>query len=246
MAPTIRHGDTPAREGARRNDYREAVSGGTHLLAALLAVAALVVLVVLAAQRATAWHVVSFAVFGASLILLYAASTLYHLWPMSSRARHALRRGDHIMIYLLIAGTYTPVCLVALRGPWGWSLFGAVWAIAAVGIALKFGWIHDLELKEHIRIPFYRNRWFSTGLYVLMGWLGVVAFVPFQKAVGWAGLGWLAGGGIAYTLGALVYAVQKPTLGARWFGFHELFHVLVMAGSFAHYWVMQEFVLPLP
>jgi hemolysin III len=246
VAQKLRRGETPATEGARRNDYREAVSGGTHLLAALLSVVVLVTLVVQGAQRARAWHVVSFAIFGASLILLYTASTLYHLLPLRDVHREVLRRLDHIMIYVLIAGTYTPVCLVALRGPWGWGLFGAVWAIAVVGIALKFGWIHDIEVKEHIRIPFYRSRWLSTGLYVLMGWLGVIAFVPFQKAVGWAGLGWLAAGGIAYTLGALAYAVQKPTLSARWFGFHELFHVLVMAGSFAHYWVMQEYVLPLP
>ena len=233
-------------KGARGHDYREAVSGGTHLLAALLSVAALVVLVLFAARRATTWHVVSFAVFGASLLLLYTASTLYHLWPMSSKARHALRRGDHIMIFLLIAGTYTPVCVVALRGPWGWSIFGAVWGLALVGIALKLGWIHDIERAEGIRIPFYRSRWFSTGLYVLMGWVGIVAFAPFQDAVGRTALGWLVLGGVLYTFGAIVYGVKWPDLNRKWFGHHELFHVLTMGGSLAHWWVMQRYVLSMP
>lgn len=210
--------------------YREIVSGSTHLAAVLLSVVGLVVLVVPSAQGRMAWHVVGFSVFGASLILLYGASAAYHLLPLTQERKTLFRRIDHMMIYVLIAGTYTPVCLTVLRGPWGWSLLGAIWVLAALGVFFKLFWLNA-------------PRWLSTVLYVLMGWVAIVALVPLWNAVtGW-GVAWLLGGGVWYTLGAVAYATRWPTIHPRYFTFHELFHVLVMTGSLAHFWFMYRFVL---
>lgn len=209
----------------------ELVSGYSHLLAVLLSIVGLVVLVVRAAVEGTAWHVVGFSVFGAGLILLYAASTSYHLLPLAEHRKVLLRRLDHIMIYVLIAGTYTPVCLTILRGPWGWSIFGTEWGLAFLGLFFKFFWLDA-------------PRWLSTVLYVVMGWVALVAMVPLVEAVSWVGVAWLLAGGIWYTLGAAAYATKWPTLHPRHFTFHELFHILVMAGSLSHFWFMYDFVLP--
>lgn len=216
---------------ASQREYREVVSGGTHLVAVLLSALGLAYLVVRAAQDATAWHVVGFAIFGASLILLYLASTLYHIMPWPEERKRILRRIDHVMIYVLIAGTYTPVCLTALRGPWGWSIFGVVWGLAGLGILFKTKWLDA-------------PRWLSTVLYVVMGWTAVVAFVPLVDAVTVRGVLWMIAGGVLYTVGAAVYAIQWPTINRRHFTFHELFHVWVMGGSLAHFWFMHEYILP--
>lgn len=214
-----------------QNGARELVSGYSHLLALLLSIAGLVVLVVESALDRNAWHVVGFAIFGASLILLYSASTMYHLLPLSEQRKVLFRRIDHIMIYILIAGTYTPVCLTVLRGPWGWSLFGVIWGLAGLGLAFKLAWLSA-------------PRWLSTVLYVAMGWVALVAMVPIVEAVTWEGVAWMVAGGVWYTLGAATYVTKWPTLHPRHFTFHELFHLLVMAGSLAHFWFMYDFVLP--
>lgn len=214
-----------------QNGARELVSGYSHLLALLLSIAGLVVLVVESALDRNAWHVVGFAIFGASLILLYSASTMYHLLPLPEQRKVLFRRIDHIMIYILIAGTYTPVCLTVLRGPWGWSLFGVIWGLAGLGLAFKLAWLSA-------------PRWLSTVLYVVMGWVALVAMVPIVEAVTWEGVAWMVAGGVWYTLGAAAYATKWPTLHPRHFTFHELFHLLVMAGSLAHFWFMYDFVLP--
>lgn len=211
----------------------EWVSGCTHLAGALLSALGLVALVAASARQAAPWHVVGFSVFGASLILLYAASTLYHLLPLPEARKTAFRRIDHIMIYVLIAGTYTPVCLTVLRGPWGWSLLGVIWGLALAGIAFKAFWLNA-------------PRSLSTALYVAMGWVAVAATVPLLRAVSWQGLAWLLAGGVWYTAGAAAYALKWPTLHPRAFTFHEFFHVLVMAGSLSHFWFMYGFVLPRP
>ncbi|MEX1277023.1 MAG: hemolysin III family protein [Bacteroidota bacterium] len=211
---------------------RDPVSGLTHAAGLFLSIAGLVLLVTYAALDEKPWHIVSFSIFGMSLILLYAASSLYHLLPVGEQAVPILRKIDHIMIYVLIAGTYTPVCLVALRGPWGWSLFGTVWGLALGGILLKFFWMNA-------------PRWFSTAIYLGMGWLVVIALAPLIEAMPAGGVIWLSIGGMFYTVGAVIYAVKKPNIVPGVFGFHELWHLFVMAGSFSHFWVMLRYILPL-
>lgn len=208
---------------------REPINGLTHLAGAVLALAGSSWLVYVAATRATAWHMVGFSVFGASLILLYLASGIYHSLSVSARAHEFLQRLDHIMIYILIAGTYTPVCLVPLRGGWGWSLFGAIWGLAGAGIALEL---------TRIRYP----RWLTVIIYLIMGWLCLVAVVPLVRTMTAGGLGWLALGGIFYSVGALIYGLKRPNLVPGIFGHHELWHLFVMAGSFCHYWVMLKYL----
>ena len=134
------------------------------------------------------------------------------------------------MIYILIAGTYTPICLVPLRGPWGWSIFGSVWGIAITGIFMTAFWINA-------------PRWLSTLIYSLMGWLVAIAFYPLAHALPIGGIGWLVAGGLLYTAGAVIYGTKRPKINFRWFGFHEVFHLFVLAGSFAHFWLMFRYVL---
>lgn len=209
---------------------RDPISGFTHMAGALLSIAGLVVLVCFAAINATAWHIVSFSIFGASLVLLYTASTLYHLLPFSARGTAILRRIDHMMIYVLIAGTYTPVCLVPLRGAWGWSLLGGIWAIAIVGIILKGFWMNA-------------PRWLSTLFYMGMGWLVVIAFWPLVNSIPSGAVWWLVAGGLMYTIGAVIYATKWPRIASKLFGFHEIFHLFVMAGSLCHFWFMLRYIL---
>lgn len=202
---------------------RDPISALTHLVGALLSVAGLILLVYRGATTGTAWHVVSFSIFGASLILLYTASTLYHWLQVSEEARRVLRRIDHMMIFVLIAGTYTPILLVPLRGAWGWSLFGVIWGLALAGLVLKIFWLEA-------------PRWLNTLLYIGMGWLVVVAAVPLVNRVPPPGLIWLLAGGLFYTAGAVLYALKWPNPFPRVFGFHEIWHLFVMAGSFSHFW----------
>lgn len=208
---------------------REPVSGLTHLAGALLSVAGLILLVVTGVLKGTVWHVVSFAIFGVSLILLYTASALYHLLPLSPAGIKTLKRVDHMMIFVLIAGTYTPFCLLPLRGPWGWTLLGLIWSIALGGIAMKIFWLNA-------------PRWLSTVLYVLMGWIVLIAIYPLSQVVPAGGIFWLVTGGVIYTLGAVVYATQWPDFVPGKFGFHELWHLFVMGGSFSHFWAVLRYV----
>ena len=174
---------------------------------------------------------ISFIVFGFSLLLLYGASTIYHTLKLSAEKTALLRRIDHMMIFVLIAGTYTPVCLVPLAGKWGTILLSAIWVIAVAGVFMKIFWMGA-------------PRWLSTMIYVVMGWLSITAFVPLLRTVGWGGFGMLLGGGIAYTVGALIYALKKPNLAIlKSFGFHEIFHVFVMIGSAFHIAFMFLYVI---
>ncbi len=202
------------RTDASPSRTEELANALTHATGALLAVAVLVVMVVVAALRGSAAAVVGASLFGTSLVLAYAASTVYHaLRP--GRAKQVLRVLDHSAIFLLIAGTYTPYCLVTLRGPWGWSLFGVVWGLALVGILLKafagLGW-------ERL----------SLLLYLAMGWVVVVALVPLVRQLPGPGLAWLAAGGVCYTGGVAFYALDRR----RWF--HAWWHLCVLAGSACH------------
>jgi hemolysin III len=208
----------------------ETISGLTHLLGAVLSLVGLAVLVYLAAINNRPWHLVSFAIFGATLVLLYSASTLYHLLPLAfTKGKSILRRIDHSMIFVLIAGTYTPICLVPLRGVWGWSLLSLIWGVAIAGVIVKAFWI---------KIP----DWLSTGIYVVMGWFGVVVLWPLIDAVPPMGIAWLIAGGVFYTVGVIFYSLER-FVPARWFGMHEIFHLFVLAGSFSHFWLMLKYIL---
>lgn len=209
---------------------KDPISSLTHFLGALLSIAALVLMVYYAAKGASVWHIVSFSVFGASLILLYTASTVYHTVLISERITRILRKIDHMMIYVLIAGTYTPICLIPLRGAWGWSLLISIWCIAITGIILKGFWMGA-------------PRWVSTLIYTLMGWLIAVAFVPLVKTIPLGGVLWMLAGGLLYTLGAVIYGLKWPKINLRYFGFHEVFHLFVLGGSFCHFWLMFRYIL---
>lgn len=201
---------------------REPVNALTHLGGAALSVVGLVLLLRLSILNGTAYDVVSFAVFGICLILLYLASGLYHALRVSAEGLLRLRRMDHMSIYLLIAGTYTPFCLGPLRGPWGWSMFGAIWGLALVGIAVKAFWMSA-------------PRWLSVVFYVLMGWLVMIAFYPLLQVTPLTSVVLLVVGGVTYTVGAVIYALKWPNLLPGRFGFHEIWHLFVMGGSISHF-----------
>lgn len=209
---------------------REPVSGLTHLFGAFASVVGLIILLVYSIIQKSPWHIATFAVFGASLILLYTASSVYHLVSISENAIKVLRRIDHSMIYVLIAGSYTPICLIALRGAWGWSIFGTIWGLTIVGILVKNFW-------------FNAPRWLSTAFYIVMGWLVIIAIYPLGKILSSGGMAWLFAGGIAYTVGGVIYATKRPRINFKNFGFHEIFHIFVLLGSFCHYWLMFKYVL---
>lgn len=203
--------------------YRgERLNAITHLVAAALALAGTVVLVVLAARSGDPWKVVSVSIYGSTLVLLYTFSVLYH--SLRGRAKSVFQKLDHQSIYLLIAGSYTPFCLVTLRGVWGWSLFGVVWGLAVIGSLQEF-WADKARIL-------------SVVIYVVMGWAVVVALVPLRQALGTAGFSWLVTGGLFYTLGIVFYALD-----ARIRHFHGIWHLFVMAGSAAHYVAILRYVI---
>jgi hemolysin III len=208
---------------------KEPFSSYSHLVGVLLSIAGLVTLVV--ESQGNPWRVVGFSIYGASLILQYSASTIYHWLPLSPRGEDRLRRFDHVAIFVLIAGSYTPVCLVSLRGGWGWSIFGVVWSLALAGTIVKLAFEH---LPNAV----------STALYVGMGWVAVVAIAPLTRSFPPAALMWLVVGGLAYTVGALIYAFERPDPFPQVFGHHEVFHLFVLAGSILHFIFMQQYVLP--
>ena len=198
---------------------REPFNAGSHLVGLLLAAAGTWFLLRAADNPE---QLLAFAVYGATLILLYAASTVYHGLPLGETGLRRLRMLDHIAIYFLIAGTYTPVAMITLHDSGGPTLLAASWAIAAVGIPFKVRWL-DAPV------------WISTGSYLGMGYLALVAVVPLIQLVGAGGLAWLVAGGIAYTIGAVIYARERPDPLPGRFGHHGLWHILVLAGSACHF-----------
>ncbi len=195
--------------------YGERFNSITHLMGAVLAAAGAAVLGGLAARLGDPWKIVSFSVYGATLFALYTLSTLYH--SFRGKAKRVFRKLDYCSIYLLIAGTYTPFTLVTLRGAWGWSLFGVIWGLAALGIA------QEAWLGKGARI-------FSLVIYVLMGWLSVIAIKPLLAALTPAGFAWLAAGGLFYTGGIIFYALDEKLRHG-----HGIWHLFVLAGSISHY-----------
>jgi hemolysin III len=216
-----------------RVSLREPVNGLTHLLGAALSIAGLVVLLVIAVKNRSTRQIVAFSIFGASLVSMYCASAFYHSLKVSPRAVAHLRRIDHMMIYILIAGSYTPICLVMLRGRLGIGLLIAVWSLAALGVFQTVVWMHAPQ-------------WLATALYIGMGWIAVFLIKPLLAAAPPGFFLWLLAGGIIYTLGAVVHATKwpRPTspTSPRFFGSHEIWHLCVMGGSFAHYWAMLAYV----
>jgi hemolysin III len=202
------------------------------VIAVLLSIVATILLVYRGATQGNVWHVVSFCIYGVSLITLWTMSTLYHTLNVSSRANRILEQIDHAMIYFLIAGTYTPICLVVLRGGWGWSIFGVNWALAIAGIVLKLVF---RQPKQWLIILFF-------SFYIIMGWLVVIAWYPLTHAMPQAGIFWLIWGGVFYTVGTLAFFLRNTKL-HPWFGAHEIWHLFVLAGSFCHFWMMYNFVV---
>jgi hemolysin III len=195
----------------------------SHLVGAVLALAGTVVLIVLAALGGDTWKIVSVSIYGATLVMLYSFSALYH--SLRGRTKNILRKLDHTSIYLLIAGSYTPFCLVTLRGPWGWSLFGVVWGLAVFGI------LQELWSKSAARI-------LSVVIYIVMGWAALAALAQLRHALGPAGFAWLVAGGLFYTIGIIFYVIDTRLKHA-----HGIWHLFVIAGSACHYVAILLYVL---
>jgi len=213
-----------ARTAKRRVSFDELANSVTHGIGLGLSIAGFAALLVLAIVRGGVWQIVSCAIYGVTLVCLYASSTLYHGLP-SRRVKRIFKIFDHSAIFLLIAGTYTPFLLVNLRGGWGWTLLGIVWSLAAAGVVLKV-WFVD------------RHPMLSTGVYVLMGWLAFIAVKPIFHAVPTAGLIWLLAGGLMYTVGVVFYAWKRIPYN------HVIWHLFVMAGSICHYVAVVYSVIP--
>ena len=214
-------------EATHRMSYtpgEELANSLTHGVGALLAIGGLAWLVTLAAIRGDAWHVVACSIYGAAMVVLYTASTLYHAIP-APRVKRALQVFDHASIYLLIAGTYTPFTLVTLNGTVGWVIFAISWGMALTGIILKLFFTG-------------RYRLLSTAMYIFMGWLIIFAIKPLINNLPVDGIYWLVAGGLAYTLGAILYAIKKIKFN------HAIFHVFVLLGSFCHFMAVYFYVLP--
>jgi len=196
----------------------------THLLGAMASIAGLVILVVLASQQGDPWKIVSFSIYGATLVILYLCSTLHH--SLRGRASRIFLKLDYLAIYLLIAGSYTPIALVVLRGAWGWSIFGIIWGLAVVGIVLD-----ALPIQGRWILPII--------IYLLMGWLAMIALIPIIRAMAGWGFGLLLTGGVVYTSGLVFYLLDEKKF--SWA--HGVWHMFVLAGSMIHYLMMLLYVL---
>ena len=195
----------------------------SHLIGAVAALAGLILLVVLGARQGDPVKIVSFSIYGTTLVLLYSFSTLYH--SSRGKAKEVFRKLDHHLIFLLIAGTYTPFTLVSLRGSLGWLIFGVIWGLAGLGIVLE-------------SLPIRRRRVLAVVVYLFMGWLGLIALKPLFRVLSLAGFTWLLLGGVFYTVGVVFYIFDK-----RVRHFHGIWHLFVMAGSISHYCTVLFYVV---
>ena len=203
----------------------------THFIGMLMAIFAAVPLLIRAAHEPGRIYVISLAIYAASLVLLYAASTTYHTFDLSEKINTVLKKIDHMMIFVLIAGSYTPICLLVLKGRTGLILLSLVWGIAIVGILIKAFWV-------------FCPKWVSSILYIGMGWTCVLTFTQILNSMSTAAFGWLLAGGIIYTIGGVIYALKLPVFNSlhRYFGSHEIFHLFVMGGSICHFIFMYCYV----
>ena len=218
--------------GTIKKHVKDPGSAITHFIGMLMAVFAAVPLIIKATREPSPIYVVSIAIYAASLILLYAASTTYHTFDRSEKVNTILKKIDHMMISVLIAGSYTPICLLVLGGKLGIILLAIVWSIAIAGILIKAFWV-------------YCPKWVSSVLYIGMGWTCVLAFTQLLNSMSPAAFGWLLAGGLIYTAGGIIYALKLPIFNMKHkdFGSHEIFHLFVMGGSICHFVVMYAFVL---
>jgi hemolysin III len=203
--------------------HGERLNAWTHLFGAVAAFVGGVWLIVLASLDGSPWKIVSMAIYAFTLLVLYSASTVYH--SVSGRKKAIMQKVDHFSIYLLIAGSYTPFCLVTLRGPWGWTLFGIVWGLALIGI------LQEIKPRSEARI-------LSIVIYAVMGWIVLVAVKPLLAALGGAGFAWLASGGVLYTVGIIFFALDDRLRHA-----HGIWHLFVIAGSLLHFVAIFFYVL---
>ena len=204
----------------------------THFIGMLMAIFAAIPLLIKAAREPSRIYIIAITIYAVSLILLYAASTTYHTFNKSRKVNTILKKIDHMMISVLIAGSYTPICLLVLGGKTGLILLTIVWAFAIAGILIKAFWV-------------FCPKWVSSVLYIGMGWTCVLAFTQLLNSLSPAAFGWLLAGGIIYTVGGVIYALKLPIFNSKhkYFGSHEIFHLFVMAGSACHFVVMYTFVL---
>ena len=210
---------------------REPINGFTHLAGALLSFAGLLAMVIKASISSGSQLVItSVIIFGISMILLYAASATYHMVIAKDRVIAFLRRLDHAMIFILIAGTYTPFCLISLKGLTGWVLFSIVALVALIGVLFKMIW-------------FNAPRWLSTIIYIALGWLVIIVVKPLAAAISVNGLFLLVLGGIFYTIGGIIYAAKPKFLEFKHFGYHEIFHIFIMLGTAAHFFSVYLYVI---
>lgn len=203
--------------------HGERLNAWTHLFGALLALTGAIWLIVAAALSGDAVKTVSVVVYGVTLVLLYSISTIYH--SVRGPLKRILRKLDHLSIYLLIAGSYTPFCLISLRGPWGWSLFGIVWTLAAIGM------LQEIKPRSEARV-------LSLVIYAVMGWIVLVAIKPLLASLGLAGFFWLAAGGVFYTVGIIFFAFDE-----RFRHWHGIWHLFVIAGSLMHFIAILFYVI---
>jgi hemolysin III len=210
---------------------KDPVSGISHLIGALFSILGTVILVYLAFKENSTTKIVSFFIFGFSMIFLYSSSAIYHLFGHSPEEVDVFRKIDHAMIYILIAGTYTPICLIPLWGTLGIISLVLIWVLAALGVSTVFFkkfWTH---------VP----RWVATALYIVMGWLSLALLYPLSKTVPIGFIIWLLLGGIFYTIGAVIYSKKKPNFFNQ-FGFHEIFHILTLLGTLSHFYAIYAYL----
>lgn len=211
----------------KKQHIKDPGSAITHFIGMLMAIFAAVPLLIKAAHEPSRIYVISLAIYSASMILLYAASTTYHTFDISAKINTILKKWDHMMISVLIAGSYTPICLLVLKGKTGLILLAIVWSFAIVGILIKAFWV-------------YCPKWISSILYIGMGWTCVLAFTQILNSMSHTSFLWLLTGGIIYTVGGIIYALKLPIFNSKHknFGSHEIFHLFVMGGSMCHFVVM--------
>lgn len=208
---------------------REPMNGFTHFIGAVLSVIGTLFLINLSLNPYKPAHFITLLIFGLGLILMYTTSTLYHWLKISEEGTKKLRKADHIMIFINIAATYTPICVLALQGTIGVTLLILVWSVALAGIFIKIFWMNA-------------PRWLSTIIYLFMGWLAVIVIVPLFKTLQTAALIWMLTGGLFFTAGAVIYARKKPDPYPGVLGFHEIFHIFVLLGSLSHFIMIYKYI----
>lgn len=204
-----------------KRHLREPFSGLSHLFGAIMSLVAIPYMLFHLPDENVGRYLASYLVFGISMFVMFASSAIYHLMEISEAGIQALKRVDHMAIYIMIAGSYTPYCLIGLEASQSWLMFGIIWGIAGVGVLQKIFWLHA-------------PRWFSTLLYLGMGWISLFVYEPLSESLSEGAINWLLAGGVSYSLGAVVYATKWPNF-HQYFDFHDFWHLFVLAGAACHF-----------